>query len=306
MKEKFKILGLIVAIIVVISTFLKLYHLPGAAFGLVITLGGMFPLYLIFNKASLTSLNLNIKNAFFAYSISIYALGFLFILLHWPSGNMIFGLGFVLSLISILLIYISKNIVLSRIFLIVIIVFVCIIYLASFRGVSKNVIDGFTLSNENNETLKKVLVELTNEIDTTKNNKEIDNKADELINYIEQIKQSIAIRANENEGVTNYENIRYKENFDISTEVMIIQGKAKELKIKIDEYKSFLLDFEKNEQSISKIYQLLNTQDPAPHDGILRTWESYTFEHYPVISVINTLTNLQVNIKIAELITNNK
>lgn len=93
-------------------------------------------------------------------------------------------------------------------------------------------------------------------------------------------------------------------NTDVPGLVMIEQGNGSKLKEKLVAYRTSLLeliDKEKDSAMYRGISEMLNTDDPKPtRDGIQHTWESYRFEHIPLIAVLPQLTKVQVDVLNAE------
>ncbi len=110
------------------------------------------------------------------------------------------------------------------------------------------------------------------------------------------------------EGEVNWDEVHAKDNMDIPAQVMIVQGKAKELKQKINEHRDFLLSLieEKERYSITvkAIEGALSTELPdveLEHGrNVTPTWESSYFEHLPLASVITLLSKMQADVRNAE------
>ncbi len=92
-----------------------------------------------------------------------------------------------------------------------------------------------------------------------------------------------------------------KDNMDIPAKLMIIEGKGRELKTKIEKYRDFLVSLTYYDPSHKKfITDALDIFDLPGKEGIYRTWESYHFEGFPAIAVIANLSRIQNDIRIAE------
>lgn len=98
--------------------------------------------------------------------------------------------------------------------------------------------------------------------------------------------------------------VETKSNTDIPGMLLIEQGNGLKLREKIVAYRESILgliDKEKDSAMYAGISEMLSTQDPAPtKDGIQHTWESYRFEHIPLIAVLPQLTKVQVDVLNAE------
>ncbi|PYF68427.1 type IX secretion system motor protein PorM/GldM [Pedobacter nutrimenti] len=115
-----------------------------------------------------------------------------------------------------------------------------------------------------------------------------------LQNYLQDLKVELESGGgglNENDGDVNK-----KDNFDISPRIMIKGGKAKELKLKINEFessiKSLLDDSERSKINITLI------QEPGKQkSGARVTWEEENFgEGIPLTAALTNLSRIQTNL----------
>lgn len=98
--------------------------------------------------------------------------------------------------------------------------------------------------------------------------------------------------------------VETKTNTDVPGLVLIEQGNGAELRKKVASYRDAILnliDKERDSALYGTINEMLNTDDPpATSDGIQHTWESYRFEHIPLVAVLPQLTKVQVDVLNAE------
>ncbi len=98
--------------------------------------------------------------------------------------------------------------------------------------------------------------------------------------------------------------VETKTNTDVPGLVLIEQGNGAELRKKVASYRDAILnliDKERDSALYGTINEMLNTDDPpATNDGIQHTWESYRFEHIPLVAVLPQLTKVQVDVLNAE------
>ena len=98
--------------------------------------------------------------------------------------------------------------------------------------------------------------------------------------------------------------VETKTNTDVPGLVLIEQGNGAELRKKVASYRDVILnliDKERDSALYGTINGMLNTDDPpATNDGIQHTWESYRFEHIPLVAVLPQLTKVQVDVLNAE------
>jgi gliding motility-associated protein GldM len=89
------------------------------------------------------------------------------------------------------------------------------------------------------------------------------------------------------------------------SEFLITQGRATEIKQKIEDYKAFLISMlgEDNEELKNTILSELNTDDPKGNlkEGTEKmSWESEHFENKPLIAVLTLLSKIQIDVKNSE------
>ncbi len=139
--------------------------------------------------------------------------------------------------------------------------------------------------------------------------------SDEMEKYIEDLKKEIMGRADnlskQKQDTITLEYVESKDENNIPAEIMIgsssdgSSGKARELKNKINEYKSkigaILKEVEQKTHIPAKINLGLETKDPAlDKEGIKYTWETHFFGHFPLAPVITNLSKLQSDVRNAE------
>ena len=98
----------------------------------------------------------------------------------------------------------------------------------------------------------------------------------------------------------NSRQIIHKGSMNRPSEIMILNGKAGELKKKIDNYRDFLINITFDVSVKHTLEEILNTYDTVLKTGIAHTWESHNFERLPLIAVITNLSRLQNNVRNAE------
>lgn len=140
---------------------------------------------------------------------------------------------------------------------------------------------------------------------------EIHSQASEINKYVKELKykivemsegpQSPALLEN---GDVNSNLVEGKSNTDVPAQVMILQGggkKIKEMLTKFRETALGMLDKERYPELYATIDRMLETNDPpATEDGIQHSWESFRFEHIPLIATLPQLTKVQVDALNAE------
>lgn len=145
---------------------------------------------------------------------------------------------------------------------------------------------------------------------------EVKQRSEELRVYIDSLKRDIIITADGDDapavganGELYTDSIKKADNLEAGGIVMIgsnYNGKAYELKEKINEYRSFLLNDMVDASSstlITSIQATLNTDDPqkSTNEGdVKKTWEISRFDQLPMIACVTMLTKIQNDISNAE------
>ncbi len=135
-------------------------------------------------------------------------------------------------------------------------------------------------------------------------------RADQLFDHIQDLKQQIVIRA-EGEGSSAIDedgriigdNIRAKENTNPPAQVMLSGNpRATDLKNSIEEYREFLLSMvdERDEGIRQSVEANLVTDDPPPKEGATVSWESHHFYYMPTIASLTLMSGMQADVRNAE------
>ncbi len=135
--------------------------------------------------------------------------------------------------------------------------------------------------------------------------------AQELLAFVRSLKYRIVETAEGKEspallpdGDVDSQRLEVVSDTDIPARVMILEGNGSALKEKLIAYRKLLLSFLDKEHDaalIANIEQMLETNPPPPtKDGIEHSWESYRFEHIPLIACLPQLTKVQVDVLNAE------
>jgi len=143
---------------------------------------------------------------------------------------------------------------------------------------------------------------------------EVQQRSNEMYDFLHQCKVDI-LSVKEEEAIDpdhqeiHWDEVQAKDNTDIPAQVMIVEGKARELKDNLDEYRNYLLtmieDKEKYSTTVEAVEGVLSTEVPDVHlehggKKVVPTWETTYFEHLPLASVITLLSNMQANVRNAE------
>lgn len=325
--------------IIIIGVIFKIFHWPGAAIFLIFGLLGSSCLYFLhaFNSTELKGISKFIHQVMYV-SFSIFITGFLFMIMHWPGSGTMVAVG-IISFVLVYILYLfnhlkSKN---SSSFDIQIISFLLILILTStFMRVSKDVLKANIVTNEQSEeklsqldktsdgilaSIEKNQTDSLNDF-TFKKVKEISSMINNQIDYIEKLKHHI-LDETEHAIVKDTASLRYAyslDNYDIPTHILIgddetkpINGEFTAVDLKnrltsLQENAVILIgEIEKNNgkdfSTQKEIISNIKPVDPNEKiDGIAITWEIYNFYHHPMSSVICRLSQIQLDLKHAELL----
>ena len=202
-------------------------------------------------------------------------------------------------------------------------------------NVSAEVLDAFRLVNEgiksttenfykkNTATYKEFEREVAKNEEKAKpwqeKAMEVKARADSLYNFMQNLKIQM-LKENQGKNIAQnkalveedgkvkvlHENVVGEDKWDMVTRVMIgesFDGKAYELKERINEFREFLLDYvdEDNTNVIEALKEGLNTSDPPPTDGHeQKTWEVKHFYDIPLGAVLPVISTLQSDVRNAE------
>ncbi len=121
--------------------------------------------------------------------------------------------------------------------------------------------------------------------------------AKQIVDYVEALKYRIVVLA-DGEEEADVMNIKSKDNLDIGGQVMILEGKGKELRQMIADYRELLLSYiSKNDTVLSKAVSIcLSTDDPKTGDVNFKSWEASKFEGVPLVGVVTLLTMIQTDV----------
>ena len=130
---------------------------------------------------------------------------------------------------------------------------------------------------------------------------EIRKSTKELVDFIEELKYKMVVMA-DGEEEADIMNIKAKDNLDIGGQVMLLQGKGKELRQMVSDYREKLAGCIAERDSVlrNSVVTHLATDDPKPVDGEFKSWEASKFEGIPLVGVVTILTMYQADILSAE------
>jgi gliding motility-associated protein GldM len=178
--------------------------------------------------------------------------------------------------------------------------------------------EGLTKMNENYEVSNKDLYGTLNQAVAEKEKigkpyqliaNEVKKRADEICGLINKDKLEIVktSEGEKSEAISHDtiipDKIGGKEKTDVPSEVMITKGRGKELKDKIESYREYLLSKITNPEARNVkngIEEGLKTKVPPSLSLSGESWESYEFEHLPLVGVTTILSGLEAKVRNAE------
>ena len=140
---------------------------------------------------------------------------------------------------------------------------------------------------------------------------EVKARADELFNFIQDLKLEIVTKA-EKEGTPAIvgneiviDEVRKIDENNIPSEILIganETGKAYALKALINDYREFLITTLNGENPVAEaaLVTALNTDDGRDPGGQPTPWPNLTFQTLPLVAVITILSKMQVDVRNAE------
>ncbi|MDX9726544.1 MAG: gliding motility protein GldM [Bacteroidales bacterium] len=140
---------------------------------------------------------------------------------------------------------------------------------------------------------------------------EVKARADEVINYIQDLKKEIIYEAEGPETTAIQgdeviiEEVKKIDENNVPSQILIganENGKAFYLKSLINDYREFLISTldGKNTTAEEALRTSLNTDDGRDPDGQPTRWENMTFHTLPLVAVVTILSKIQVDVRNAE------
>jgi len=124
-------------------------------------------------------------------------------------------------------------------------------------------------------------------------------KSDDIYKYIQDFKMEIVKMADKDEANDSayVRQIKAKDNLDVPSEYGLVRGNGKKLKLKIEEFRDYLIALSKNNPSKQMMYKSIFATNKTK-DG--KSWEIAMFEMMPVSAVVTVLTKYQSDIRASE------
>ena len=319
-----KLSGLISSVIFLLGILFRVMHWPGAGIALAVglfMLGFIFLPSLIFAKMS----DDKGEGKRAAYLVGLFAglfyiTGFLFKIMHWPGAGIIILIGLILFALIFIPLFVFAHYKneshVSGHFIFVIVASMMAILFLSFMAltVSKDVLSEFAavekqmdnvlndLKDKNNACVREMINTLERDAVVAS----VHQKTEEIESWIDDLKRELVIATEPGNtaaiagGEIDCSMIKNKDAYNIPVDILIVQGKASQLAEKIKEYKGYLLSESDAADLASKLDMLLDISEVKVADDDEIPWENATFEHRTFVSNLNTLTIIQIKLRLAE------
>ncbi len=318
----------------IMGSFFKIMHWPGTAWLLIL---GMGILSLLFMPALMIYLrekaeNRKEKKVYTSGIISgmIYMLAILFKMMHWPGASIMLMLSSIALVVLFIIPYTvyhfkDEEFVKAKfVYLIAAFTWLMLFTMLLALNVEISVLRGFDQVDEKlHET--QAFYELKNkkaylvlkDSSAYEEMQEISKNADDLVLYAHNLKLQVFRKYYEGEvfdeslivdaSTVNLKNWNDggRSNTSAPQFVMIggenIQGKALELKAKIEGFKEgLLLKLDSDSEKSKLINEILKTEVPDDNPQGFSTWEEYCFKRVTIVGCINILSSIQRDVRIAE------
>ncbi|MBN2519776.1 MAG: hypothetical protein JXB17_04665 [Bacteroidales bacterium] len=313
-------IGIFSTIVVTTGSVFKIMHWPGA--GIIFTLGIMCICFLFFPLAFISAYKNDGKNKstlYIAAFITVFSdfTGALFKIMHWPGAGVFLTIGILAPAVIFLPVYIyyhfkeKEESITNFMYIMFLLVYLSGMSALLALNISKSILDksiAITEINNLDDYYQLKNKQFLNIPDTGKIS-DVRSKTEHLLNTIHDIKKNLLISGSEenkssiddNNRINPWE-VKTLDNIEVVTQVMLMEENAYILRKEINEYHNYLISVINNSNSsIINFYDdLLSTQASVINDENY-SWEIETFGQLHLIFAINKLTEIENNIRLAEL-----
>lgn len=310
--------GLATTALLLAGILFKAMHWPGAAIMLVLgnfsLVCGYIPVLLIQKLKESSGKEKYLSVAGFI-GLAVFATGITFKIMHWPTANILFWSGFGVIALGYLPLYFyerikhsaNKSVTITS----AIITFVCLTLLLemmNFRS-SYQYTHGITLINQQLEMgaqAAAVNAVLMPQGESLNQATQINNTANELVQYIEDLKTTLKARTQgismERAAEASLMDLSKRNDHTACTSLMLEGGKAKELATEIESFETLVASaFTANQREA--IVQMLDFQTRKQFDDHYERqapWAEYYFRDIALIGVISNLSGIQLKVRNAQ------
>jgi hypothetical protein len=317
--------------IFILGVLFKVMHWPGSSPLLILgsfTLLGIFTPLLLFStiREQIPSKK-KIIYTIGALGIIMFGSAILFKIMHWPGTGPLLILGSFLLIVLFIPLYTNMQIKANKmnpgqfVFVITLSMYAVVLTSLLTMNISKHVLERFSRDEADNTHIvnyfekkkQRLISEMANDstqISQAENKKLISESANkvkelihslriELVSFIEGVDKDIAQQL-----LLHPNQIMRQDNYDLVNTVLLAEqgtNKASMLKAFIENYRSEVLKIaSNNEQLVTKINILLNTDDKIIALDYKTSWEINNFYHNPLIGTLARLSDIEKNICLIE------
>jgi hypothetical protein len=318
MKKLIYFLGILTANLILFGSLFKIQHWPGAS---ALIISGLLLCCFIFLPLALWSSYHNSEEKKYGslYLVTFIVfftglMGSLFKIEHWPGAAAFLLIGIPLPFILFLPVYlyqtrkeknISSNGFLGIVFgLIFLAVFGVLLSLNVSRNILEKLTNNLRIHEQNISYSEAVLKSLTED-------PKLKQQADALCYYIDDLRcELLSACGNDlcekNILLPDYTSMSIinSDNAEIPSQILSgIEGnKLDLLQNKLSEFRKTMLQLRNADKSLeSMIRELLNTEDLSSENNSFSSWQQREFGSYELIVVLNTLTRIKQDVRLAEL-----
>jgi len=319
MKNKIYIFGIVLPVLFALGAIFKINHLAGA--GTMISASLIF-FSLVFCPMALVSAYRAERKHAFVYviggiTIAITFVAALFKIMHWPGAGIMLTIGIIIPFILFLPAYLvyqgkkgARNIR-NLILVLFLLVYISAMDAMMALNVSKAIIDDAVLVNDHYDLLTAYYQgssqDLLSDLDSADQvtGKMLAEKSDRLVAEINQMKEALVMAVTKDNveavgkgSAIDIDKVKGRDNWNVSSQVMIGEHRALDLKKSIDDYRDFLNEITGDQQA-AFIDKYLDTDD-FEWEGHLYSWEEIHFEGAMLVWAINHLTSLEFRVRMVE------
>ncbi len=305
MKKYIYITGILSANFMFLGAMFKVMHFPGA--GILLTLS-IFTLCFLFLPFALHNAyhNSNPKRYGLIYIVTyivffIVFIGALFKVMHWPGAGWFLIFGIPLPLVAFLPVYLiqtrkdKKYSIVNFMGIMFGMVFLTVFSALLAVNISATVVNSFEGQYKHNQNL---VDNIYNE--SSSNDTQVQQKADDLNKFIEEIKTQLLAATNNN---LNSE-LHSLDNTKTTLHVLFHYNDVNNidiLKSKIRAFNEAVLSSDKANDELKKMAEIMfNVEDIITDNGNEYRWEDEEFFNYYLVIVLDALTRLESNVKFVE------
>jgi len=342
MKKTMLLLGIFSAVTIIIGTVFKMLHWPAS--GILLTLGltsfslAFLPLFMMVRIRDTREKKKKVNRVLLVTGLMagiLFSLGSLLKVMHWPGANVTLGVSLIAALVFLILFLVNiakdkSNWIENFTYIMLIAMFFAFVNLVYVTNSNSKIplIEGLVISEGSmgihSGYLQKQSEQIIKEAGDLQNKEvlehmiELKSEADQICAFISSTRLDIVRGEHENnkDAISDDDRIDYqlvigKASGDEVYRVLFgenREGKAKELKLMLENYKEHALLISQNETTRSFIRSGLEMEDykerekgnfPKDRDDV--NWEESRFLYCPLVLAANNLSQVEEFVRLVEL-----